>query len=153
MKEKLVLGVDPGISGAWVLLKNNQPIEWGEMPTMKVGTATRVNATAFARNFSHYNEFTIDAFVEQVHAMPGQGVTAMFTFGHSCGVISGVLGALHIPVTMVTPQAWKKRAGLIGKDKDAARSRAIEIWPHWRDLDKKIKGQALADAALIALYG
>ena len=65
----------------------------------------------------------------------------------------GVLGAMGIPHTLVTPQAWKKDAGLIGKDKDAARARAIQLWPSWRDLDAKGKGQAYADAALIAMYG
>jgi crossover junction endodeoxyribonuclease RuvC len=77
----------------------------------------------------------------------------MFSFGHSCGVIAGVLGAFEIPVTYVTPQAWKKRAGLSGTDKDAARSLAIQMWPAWRELDKRGQGQALADAALIARYG
>jgi crossover junction endodeoxyribonuclease RuvC len=85
--------------------------------------------------------------------MPGQGVTSMFNFGHSCGTVMGVLGAMGLPHTLVTPQAWKKQAGLIGTDKDAARSRAIQLWPKWRELDKKGKGQALADAALIAAYG
>jgi crossover junction endodeoxyribonuclease RuvC len=77
----------------------------------------------------------------------------MFSFGHSAGVLQGVLGAFEIPVTMVTPSTWKKRAGLIGQDKDAARVKAIQMFPSWRDLDKKGKGQALADAALIAIYG
>jgi len=95
----------------------------------------------------------ITAYVELVSAMPKQGVASMFAFGHSAGVITGVLGAFEVPVNMVTPQSWKKRAGLIGQDKDAARSKAIQMWPYWRELDKKIKGQALADAALIAYYG
>ena len=92
-------------------------------------------------------------YVEQVGAMPGQGVSSMFNFGHACGTVMGVIGALGYPHTMVTPQKWKKAAGLIGTDKDAARSRAIQLWPEWKDLGKKGKGQALADAALIALYG
>ena len=77
----------------------------------------------------------------------------MFNFGHSCGTVMGVLGAISMPHTMITPQAWKKAAGLIGTDKDGARARAMQLWPSWRELDKKGKGQALADAALIALYG
>jgi crossover junction endodeoxyribonuclease RuvC len=146
-----VLGIDPGASGALVLLENGQPIEWTEMPTLKIGKSTRVNAPALtdwiASCCCDY------VYVEQVHAMPGQGVTSMFNFGHSCGTVMGVLGALGLPHAMVTPQSWKKAAGLIGTDKDAARARAIQMWPKWRDLDKKGKGQALADAALIAAYG
>ena len=149
------IGIDPGISGAIVILINDQPIEFCTMPTMKINSSSRVNATAlaaFLKPIAH-NYLTTHAFVEQVGAMPGQGVSSMFSFGHACGVIAGVLGALEVPVTMVTPQSWKKRAGLMNKDKDAARTKAIQLWPHWRELDAKGKGQALADAALIALYG
>jgi len=146
-----VIGVDPGASGAIVLLEDGVPIEWTLMPTMKVGSATRVNAAALAKWFE--DSHAEHAFIEQVGAMPGQGVTSMFNFGHSCGTVMGVVAALVIPHTMVTPQAWKKAAGLIGMDKDAARARAIQLWPDWRELDKKGAGQALADAALIARYG
>jgi len=120
------------------------------MPTSKIGTATRVNAAALTDFIASC--CCEHVYVEQVHAMPGQGVTSMFNFGHSCGTVMGVLGAMSIPHTMVTPQAWKKAAGLIGTDKDAARARAIQLWPKWRELDKKGKGQALADAALIAKF-
>lgn len=145
------LGIDPGATGALVLLENLLPIEWTAMPTLKIGTATRVNAPALADWIASC--CCEHVYVEQVHAMPGQGVTSMFNFGHSCGTVMGVLGSMGLPHTMITPQSWKKAAGLIGTDKDAARARAIQLWPKWRDLDKKGKGQALADAALIALYG
>ena len=85
--------------------------------------------------------------------MPKQGVTSSFNFGHSAGVIAGVLASLEIPTLMVTPQRWKKRAVLIGTNKDAARSKAIQKWPKWRELDKIGAGQAYADAAFIAIYG
>jgi len=147
----LILGIDPGASGAIVIMDGASIIEWAAMPVMKVGSATRVNAPALAAMLRGYAK--LEAYVEQVGAMPGQGVASMFSFGHSAGVVAGVLGALEITVTLVTPQAWKKRAGLIGQDKDAARSRAIQIWPNWRALDVKGKGQALADAALIAKFG
>lgn len=146
-----VAGIDPGASGAIVLLLDGEPIEWTEMPIMKVGSATRVNPAALADILGTYEPTSV--LIEQVGAMPGQGVSSMFNFGHSCGTVMGVLGAMGIPYTLVTPQAWKKAAGLIGTDKDAARARAIQLWPKWRDLDKKGKGQALADAALIARHG
>ena len=145
-----VLGIDPGASGAIVLLEDGQPIEWTAMPTYKVGTATRVNAAALYDFIASC--CATHVYIEQVHAMPGQGVTSMFNFGHSCGTVMGVIGAMGLPSTLVTPQAWKKAAGLIGKDKDAARSRAIQLWPTWKDLGTKAKGQALADAALIARF-
>ena len=146
-----VLGIDPGLSGAYVLLEDGMPIEWDRMPTYLVGKNNRVNTAALAFVLRNLN---IDkAMVEQVGAMPGQGVTSMFTFGHAVGSVMGVLGALEIPVTNVTPQAWKKAAGVNGKDKDEARSKALQLWPHWRELDKKGAGQAFADAALIGRYG
>ena len=145
------IGIDPGASGAIVVMEGNTLIEWAAMPIVKVGSATRVNAPALARLLGDFDSAT--AYVELVGAMPGQGVSSMFNFGHSAGVVMGVLGAMSITTTLVTPQAWKKRAGLIGQDKDAARSRAIQLWPDWRALDLKGKGQALADAALIARFG
>ena len=146
-----VIGIDPGATGALVMLEDGTPIKWTEMPTTKIGTATRVNAAALTDFIALCCAEHV--YVEQVHAMPGQGVTSMFNFGHSCGTVMGVLGAMGIPCTLITPQAWKKTAGLIGTDKDAARARAIQLWPSWRELDKKGKGQALADAALIARHG
>jgi crossover junction endodeoxyribonuclease RuvC len=145
-----ILGIDPGLTGALVILDNKNPIEWMRMPVYMVGKSNRVNAAALA---AFINDAGVDsAVIEQVGAMPGQGVTSMFTFGHACGTIMGVLGAIGIPHSLVTPQAWKKQAGIIGKDKDASRSRALQLWPHWRSLDKKGEGQAMADAALMAYF-
>lgn len=147
-----LIGIDPGASGAIVVMTPKfDLIEWDVMPTVKVGTQTRVNAAALAAILQEFDAG--QAYLEQVGAMPGQGVSSMFSFGHAAGTASGVLAALQITTTMVTPQSWKRRAGLSGTDKDAARSRAIQLWPAWRALDAKGKGQALADAALIARFG
>ncbi len=152
-----IAGIDPGLGGAIVVLESNSfkmvfhPIEWTRMPTYISGKSNRVNGTALA---AFLRDTKVDmAVVERVGAMPGQGVTSMFTFGHATGTVMGVLAALMIPISLVTPQVWKKRAGLIGKDKDAARSIALQAWPDWRVLDKKGEGQAMADAALIASFG
>jgi crossover junction endodeoxyribonuclease RuvC len=147
----MLIGIDPGISGAIVLMDAGQPVEWDLMPTLKTGKASRVNGAALARIVQIGNPRHV--YLESVHSMPKQGVSSSFNFGHSLGVVEGLLQGLGVTYTLVTPQAWKKRAGLIGSDKDAARSRAIQLWPHWRDLDAKGKGQAFADAALIARYG
>jgi len=146
-----VIGIDPGVSGAIVMLEDGKPIEWMLMPSVKVGSASRVNASALADFMATSKPNHV--YVELVGAMPGQGVSSMFNFGHSTGTVMGVIGALLFPHTLVTPQAWKKAAGLIGQDKDAARTRAIQLWPWWHELDSKGKGQAYADAALIARYG
>lgn len=147
-----LIGIDPGAKGAIVVMDLRfNLIEWNVMPTVKVGDVTRVNAAALAAILTEFDAGR--AFLEKVGAMPGQGVSSMFSFGHAAGTASGVLAALHIETTLVAPAAWKKAAGLIGTDKDAARSRAIQLWPKWRDLDAKGKGQALADAALICRFG
>lgn len=147
-----LIGIDPGASGAIVVMTPKfELIEWATMPTVKVGTQTRVNGAALAAMLQDFE--ASHAYLEQVGAMPGQGTASMFSFGHAAGTATGVLAALQITTTMVTPQAWKKRAGLSGTDKDAARCRAIQLWPSWRALDAKGKGQALADAALIARFG
>ncbi len=147
----MILGIDPGINGAIVLLDCNEPIEWMRMPTITVGKSKRVDCAELRHFFPTHDP--VHAYVELVHAMPGNGSASMFSFGHACGAVEGLLAALHIPMTYVRPQAWKKAAGLIGSDKDAARSRAIQLWPAWSALGKKGEGQALADAALIATFG
>ncbi|SAG70184.1 Uncharacterised protein [Enterobacter hormaechei] len=148
----VVLGIDPGCSGALVLVtEQGGYIDHLAMPTIKVGTKSRVNGAAVAAWLRQYG--IAHAYLEQVGAMPGQGTASMFTFGYAAGVAEGILQGLNIPYTLVTPQAWKKSAGLIGSDKDAARSRAIQLYPELRALDAKAKGQAIADALLIARFG
>ena len=149
-----IIGCDPGCSGAVVILQSAAcpvPIEWIRTPTLKVGKSSRVDAAALSRFLEDYD--CGHAYIEAVHSMPGQGVSSVYTFGHAAGVLEGVMAAMRIPYTLVTPQAWKRRAGLIGTDKDAARSRAIQLWPRWDALGTKGAGQAFADAALIARFG
>ena len=142
-----VAGIDPGITGAIVVLEDYEPIEWMMMPVVTVGTAKRVNGAELA-DFLTDNKVGF-VCIENVHAMPGQGVTSMFNFGHSVGTIMGVLWALKIAHNLYSPQAWKKKNQLIGTDKDASRSAAIQLFPNWKELRKKAKGQALADAYFI----
>lgn len=152
MTIKSIVGIDPGASGALVLLEDGKPVEWIIMPTYKVGLTTRVNANE-VHSWLSYGRYVDHVYIESVHAMPSQGVTSMYNFGHSVGTVMGVIGSIGYPHTLITPQRWKKAAGLIGTDKDAARSRAMQLWPRWHELAKKGKGQAFADAALIGLYG
>ena len=145
------IGIDPGGSGAVVVLCGGNPVAWLNMPLIKVGTNTRVNGAQLAYFLAPYKKAPV--FLELVHIMPKQGASSAFTFGHSAGVVQGLVQGLGHPLTMVTPQKWKKAAGLIGTEKDRARSTAILLWPEWRELDAKVKGGALADAALIGRFG
>jgi crossover junction endodeoxyribonuclease RuvC len=139
------------------VLHEAKPTLWTLMPTLKVGSNSQVNGAALAAFLRQLLAPGLiepaHAYIEKVNAMPGQGVTSMFNFGHAAGTACGVVAGLEIAHTFITPQSWKKKAGLMGQDKDAARTRAIQLWPWWRELDLKGKGQAYADAALIAYFG
>lgn len=153
---KMKIGIDPGVSGALALLAddNSALIDIADMPVMALGkTKRQVNAAELAKILAKWNEsFLVSvAYLEQVSAFPGQGVTAMFNFGVSYGVVQGVLGALQVPVVLVTPQAWKRRASLIGKPKDMCRTLAQRLYPS-ADLARK-KDIGRAEAILIARFG
>jgi crossover junction endodeoxyribonuclease RuvC len=148
----IIIGIDPGCTGSIVLLAQDGGYIAGHpMPVVKNGKSSRVNGAAVSAILRGHDIKHV--FIESVHAMPKQGVSSVFTFGHAAGLVEGVVTGLGHALTLVTPQAWKKSAGLIGTDKDAARSRAIQLYPGLRTLDLKGKGQALADAILIARHG
>ena len=90
--------------------------------------------------------------VEQVSAMPGQGVTSMFNFGQSFGILKGICAAMQLPIYFVRPAKWKKYFNLINAEKDASRTRAIEIFPYYSSNLSKKKDSNKADAILIASF-
>ena len=145
----IICGIDVGQTGAIVTLDNGVPVEWMHMPVLKDGKRSWVDGTELARFLSAPTPDTVR--IEAVHSISGNGVAGMFSFGKMAGGVETAMGVLGLPWAAVTPQEWKKKFGLIGKDKDASRALAIQRWPWWKDLQKKAKGQALADAAFIAL--
>ena len=90
--------------------------------------------------------------VEQVNAMPGQGVTSMFNFGQTFGAIKGICAALNLPIFFVRPAKWKKHFDLINSSKDASRTKAIEMYPSISDQLSKKKDVNKSDAILIARF-
>lgn len=152
----MIFGIDPGCSGAIVALNDDGTMHRHiPMPVMKADTdkRSRIDGAQIADFFREHLGVKCTAAIEHVGPMPKDGVTNAFTFGHGTGIIEGVLQAFEIPYTKVRPQAWKKGAGLIGMDKDAARIKTIRMYPDLRVLDLKGKGQAVADAILIARFG
>ena len=140
----LIIGIDPGISGSICFFEDGKILDVIEMPTMNEGKKNKrqVNGAQI------YNEITdrinklqkqdIRVVVEQVSAMPGQGVTSMFNFGQSFGIIKGICSAMQLPLYFVRPTKWKKYFNLIKSEKDASRTRAIEIFPYFSSqLSKK----------------
>ena len=153
-----IIGIDPGISGAICFFEDGKIVDVIEMPSMAEGKKNKkqVNGNQLFNEIksrlSGINEEKICVVVEQVSAMPGQGVTSMFNFGQSFGVIKGICSAMQLPIHFVRPTKWKKYFNLIKASKDASRSKAIEIFPKISDRLKRKKDSNKADAILIASY-
>ena len=154
----LIIGIDPGISGSICFFEDGKILDVIEMPTMNEGKKNKrqVNGAQI------YNEITdrinklqrqdVRVVVEQVSAMPGQGVTSMFNFGQSFGILKGICSAMQLPMYFVRPTKWKKYFNLLNSEKDASRTRAIEIFPYFSSQLSKKKDSNKADAILIASF-
>ena len=154
----LIIGIDPGISGAICFFEDGQVKEIIDMPVMAEGKKNKrqVNGP------QTYNEISkiinklpkkdIIVVIEQVSAMPGQGVTSMFNFGQSFGVLKGICSAMQLSMHFVRPAKWKKYFGLIKTEKDASRTKVIEIFPYISSQLSRKKDSNKADAILIASF-
>ena len=154
----LIIGIDPGISGSICFFEDGKIIDVVVMPTMTDGKKNKkqVNGSQI------YNEIlkriikiekqNVRVIIEQVSAMPGQGVTSMFNFGQSFGILKGICSAMQLPMYFVRPAKWKKYFGLINSEKDASRTRAIEMFPYFSSQLSKKKDSNKADAILIASF-
>ena len=154
----IIFGIDPGISGAISVLENKKVIEIFDMPTMIDGKKNKkqVNGSQVTNiikeRLNNDKEKEVVVVVEHVNAMPGQGVTSMFNFGQSFGVIKGICSALSLPIYFVRPTKWKKYFNLIKTNKDASRTKVIEVYPHISSKLSRKKDSNKADAILIARY-
>ena len=149
-----VIGIDPGASGAIALVVGGVLISVHDMPTVTVerNKAQKRQVCPAGLSLLMQQLSPHRATVEKVGAMPGQGVSSMFSFGRSVGIIEGVLAAKQIPVTFTTPQAWQKQSGA-AKGKDGSRQRVMELFPREAHLFARVKEDGRADAVLIALMG
>ena len=154
----LIIGIDPGISGSICFLEDGTIKDVLEMPTMTEGKKNKkqVNGSQIFNEISSriktYEKKNIKVVIEQVSAMPGQGVTSMFNFGQSFGILKGICSAMQLSIYFVRPAKWKKYFNLINSEKDASRTRAIEIFPYFSSNLSKKKDSNKADAMLIASY-
>ena len=152
----IIIGIDPGVSGAISVLENKKVIEVFDMPTMIDGKKNKKQVNgAYVTNIikeSTDGEKEIVVVVEHVNAMPGQGVTSMFNFGQSFGVIKGICSALGLPIYFVRPTKWKKHFNLIKTHKDASRTKVIQVYPEISSKLSRKKDSNKADAILIARY-
>ena len=153
----LIIGIDPGISGSICFFKDGRILEVIEMPVMTEGKKNKkqVNGAQIYNEFLkriNKKEDEIRVVIEQVSAMPGQGVTSMFNFGQSFGILKGICSAMQLPMFFVRPTNWKKYFNLINSQKDASRTRAIEIFPYFSTQLSKKKDSNKGDAILIASF-
>ena len=154
----LIISIDPGITGSICFFKNNKIIEVIEMPTMTEGKKNKkqVNGAQIFNEISNrIRDIEIEnirVVIEQVSAMPGQGVTSMFNFGQSFGILKGICSAMQLPMYFVRPAKWKKYFGLINSEKGASRTKAIEMFPYFSSNLSKKKDTNKADAILIASF-
>ena len=154
----LIIGIDPGISGSICFFDDGKIIDVVEMPTMTEGKKNKrqVNGSQIYNEISKriikYEKQNVRVIIEQVSAMPGQGVTSMFNFGQSYGILKGICSAMQLPMYFVRPAKWKKYFSLINSEKDASRTRAIEMFPYFSSQLSKKKDSNKADAILIASF-
>ena len=151
-----ILGIDPGLSGAIAILEDKKVVGIFEMPVMAEGKKNKrqLNSAQLVNiikeNIGNNDETAV--VVEQVNAMPGQGVTSMFNFGQTFGAIKGVCAALELPIFFVRPSKWKKHFELINSSKDSSRTKVIEMYPYLSNQLSKKKDVNKSDAILIARF-
>ena len=154
----LIIGIDPGISGAICFFENGQVKEIINMPVMADGKKNKrqINGpqtyNEILKRINNYPKKDIIVVIEQVSAMPGQGVTSMFNFGQSFGVIKGICSAMQLSMFFIRQTKWKKYFGLIKTEKDASRTKVIEIFPYISSELSRKKDSNKADAVLIASF-
>ena len=151
-----IIGIDPGLSGGIAILDDLKIFDIYDMPIMSEGKKNKnqLNSAQLVNIIKKNLIPNGDTFliVEQVSAMPGQGVTSMFNFGQTFGSIKGICAALNLPIFFVRPAKWKKHFDLINSSKDASRTKVIEMYPSISSRLSKKKDVNKADAILIARY-
>ena len=154
----LIIGIDPGISGAICFFENGEIKDVIDMPSMAEGKKNKkqINVSQLFNELEirvkDLQKKNIAVVVERVSAMPGQGVTSMFNFGQSYGVIKGICAAMQLPIYFISPSKWKKYFNLIKTSKDASRAKVIEIFPYISSKLQKKKDSNKAEAILIASF-
>jgi crossover junction endodeoxyribonuclease RuvC len=149
------LGIDSGIHGALagVTITTDGPriVDAIDIPTIGVKAKERVNVHAVQEWILRHGPFR--AFIERGQAMPRQGASSGYKFGRAVGAIEATVALCNVPLEIVEPSVWKRALKLKGKDKEGARQRALELFPHAQHLLTRRKDHQRAEAMLIAYFG
>lgn len=154
----LFLGIDPGLSGALALYDSDTgDLFVADVPVHELRRNGKLRREPDGRAISDIiadcaAKGRVNAWIEHVSSMPGEGAVGAFTFGKVVGLLTGVCIAHGLAIDRVTPSVWKKAMG-VPADKDAARARASEILPQHSRLWPLKKHDGRAEAALLAVYG
>lgn len=153
----IYIGIDPGLSGAVAVLNGEGAVCCiHDTPTLTVEgekTKRKYNVPAMAALLEGIHDGVL-VVLENVHSMPKQGVASSFTFGMGLGLWMGIIGAFQLPLEMPSPQRWKKEMlADQGKEKDASRFKAIQLFPSVADQLNRVKDDGRAEALLMAEYG
>jgi crossover junction endodeoxyribonuclease RuvC len=157
----IFIGIDPGLNGAVGIIQRApllDDVRVYDTPTVLVEgeTTKRKYLTAgmalLLKSFADRSD--VLAILENVHSMPKQGVSSSFSFGEGKGIWEGILAAYSIPTELVSPQRWKKEIMADqGKEKSAARFKAMQLFPTLAEQFKLVKHDGRAEALLMAEYG
>jgi crossover junction endodeoxyribonuclease RuvC len=152
----VILGIDPGLRGGLAIVEATDDVapallEAIDIPTTGSGAKERVDAMAI-RSFITRHKPAL-ALIERAGAMPRQGVASGFKYGRAVGAIEAAIALCGLPIEIVEPSMWKRLFRLPGKDKEAARQRALQAFPGAHAALARRRDHGRAEASLIALYG
>jgi crossover junction endodeoxyribonuclease RuvC len=144
------MGIDPGAGGAFALLDDSGALQFvRDMPIVEVNGKRRVSAAAVADIVGEWKPRIV--IIERVGAMPKQGVSGMFAFGYSAGVLEGVCAGIGLSVMFAHPATWKRAMG-VPADKGSCRLAAMRMWPEKHKLFARVRDDGRAEASLLAAY-
>lgn len=151
----IIAGIDPGKSGALAITFPDGAVLLFDVPIVKAGGKDRPAWTEWGQKWSTALEFSAPNMIviELVSAMPGQGVTSMFTFGRTLGFVHALAVEVGCPIHFVTPGIWKGKLGLLNSGKGASREKARTFYPRASHAFERVKDDGRAEATLIAHYG
>jgi len=154
MAGALILGIDPGLSGALALVDiyTGALVDVIDVPVLALKNGREIDEYRLAAQVDQWAPNLTEAWIERVHSMPGEGVSASFTFGRGYGELRGIVCANFVPLHDVGAAIWKRAMGVAG-DKDESRKAASALWPSQAHRWPAKKDHGRADACLIAVYG
>lgn len=153
----IVAGIDPGLAGGLALIQTSTTgqrtlLRVASVPTTGEKAKRRVDVAAVLEFLRSPGRTPDHAFIERSQAMPKQGASSGFVYGRAVGALEACVEGLMIPSTVIEPTAWKRAHGLLKREKEDSRQRAIKLFPGASGFERRMDHNR-AEAVLIAWYG